>query len=133
MSRVRSKNTTPEMALRRELHARGIRYRLYARDVPGNPDLVVRKYQLAVFVDGDKWHGNEHRRRGLAHLEDLYPTNTEFWVSKIRANMERDELVNEELRARGWRVVRLWASDVMESPSAAADRVEDVLNAARRR
>ena len=127
MSRVRSKNTKPELALRRELHARNIRYRLHASDLPGTPDLVIRKYRLAVFVDGDKWHGNEHRLRGLKRLEDLYPTNTDFWVAKITANMERDKRVNAKLIADGWHVVRVWASEILANTDAVADRIEAVL------
>ena len=90
----------------------------------GHPDVVIRKYRLAVFVDGDMWHGNEHIRRGLPNLEALFPTNTEFWCRKIRRNMERDHEVNAALRSDGWRIVRLWATDVLASPEDAATTVE---------
>lgn len=123
MAAVRSKDSKAELALRRALHARGMRYRLHARDVTGHPDLVIRSRRLAVFVDGDMWHGNEHRRRGLASLADLFPTRTDWWVAKIERNMQRDQEVNARLAADGWRVVRLWESEVLSDPQRAADRV----------
>jgi DNA mismatch endonuclease (patch repair protein) len=76
MARVRNKDSKAELALRRALHAAGVRYRLHAPDVTGRPDLVIRSRRLAVFVDGDLWHGNpeEIRRRGRDSLGDLFPT-----------------------------------------------------------
>src|SRR6516225_10318795 len=73
MAAGRNKDSKAELALRRELHARGMRYRLHARDVPGRPDLVIRSRRLTVFVDGDMWHGNEHRRRGMTSIAELFP------------------------------------------------------------
>jgi DNA mismatch endonuclease (patch repair protein) len=132
MAAVRNKDSKAELALRRQLHARGLRYRLHARDVPGRPDLVIRKYRLAVFVDGDFWHGNAWRVRGLAHFEDQFPSNQEFWVAKIRRNIQRDQEVTAALVANGWTVVRLWESEVLASPTAAADRVQGALRSSRR-
>lgn len=133
MSSVGNKDSKPEILLRSELHRRGIRYRLHASDVVGRPDMVIRKHKFAVFVDGDMWHGNEHRRRGLDSLEELFPSNTEWWVKKIRRNMERDRHVTTTLRRTGWVVVRVWASEVLEDVAAAADRVENALERARER
>lgn len=127
MARVRSKDSRAELALRRELHARGVRYRLHARDVTGRPDLVHRRARLAVFVDGDFWHGNAHRLRGLPRLEDLFPTRTDWWVTKITANVHRDTRVTEALREQGWTVLRFWESDVLRDPVAAADTVTAAL------
>lgn len=125
MSAVRAKDTKPELLLRRAVHARGGRYRLYAADVPGRPDLVVRGKKIAIFVDGDLWHGNpaEWRRRGKDGLAGLFPTRTQWWVDKIERNVRRDQDVNRELASRGWRALRLWASDIIADPDAAADRV----------
>ena len=128
MAAVRSKDSKAEIALRRVLHARGLRYRLHARDVIGHPDLVIRSRRLAVFVDGDMWHGNEHVRRGLSSLADLFPTRTEWWVAKIERNMRRDQEVNAQLVAAGWLVVRLWESVVLEDPQKAAETVMRVLD-----
>jgi DNA mismatch endonuclease (patch repair protein) len=125
MQAVRSSDTKPELALRRALHARGGRYRLHAADVPGRPDLVVRRRRVAVFVDGDLWHGNpaEWRRRGRTDLADMFPTRTDWWVAKIERNVQRDRRVDEQLHEAGWTVVRLWASEVSADAAAAADRV----------
>jgi DNA mismatch endonuclease (patch repair protein) len=79
---------------------------------------------VAVFVDGDFWHGNAHRLRGLDRLEDLFPTNREWWMKKLRRNIERDREVTASLRSNGWRVVRVWESDVLSNPTGAADTVE---------
>jgi DNA mismatch endonuclease, patch repair protein len=125
MARVRGKDSRAELALRRALHRLGFRYRLHARDVPGRPDLVVRRRRLAVFVDGDLWHGNpdEVRRRGRDCLAELFPTRSEWWVAKIQRNVQRDREVTTALRADGWTVVRLWESDILADPELAAARV----------
>lgn len=125
MSRVKSRDTKPELTLRRAVHAKGGRFRLQARDVPGRPDLVVRSRKVAVFVDGDLWHGNpeEWRRRGHDELAAMFPTRTEWWVSKIERNITRDRQVNRQLGDQGWRVLRIWASDVLRDPDQAATRV----------
>lgn len=128
MAAVRNKDSKAELALRRELHRRGLRYRLHATDVPGRPDIVIRARKLAVFVDGDFWHGNAHKLRGLSRLEDLFPNRTDWWVAKIRRNMERDQEVTNVLTGAGWHVVRLWESDVLRSPAEAADRVLEVVS-----
>ncbi len=127
MAAVRSKDSKAELALRRALHARGLRYRLHAKDIPGHPDLVIRSRKIAIFVDGDMWHGNEHHRRGLASLADLFPTRTDWWVAKIERNMQRDREVNAQLAANGWMVVRVWESEVLQDPERAADMIMDIL------
>lgn len=127
MSAVRGKDSKAEIALRKELHRRGLRYRLHAPDVFGKPDLVVRSRKVAVFVDGDFWHGNAHRLRGLDRLEDLFPTNREWWMKKLNRNIERDREVSATLRSEGWQVIRIWESDVLSNPTHAADTVEGVM------
>lgn len=127
MAAVRGKNTKAEMTLRRALHRRGMRFRLHAPDVIGRPDIVNRSRRLAVFADGDMWHGNAWRLRGLDRLEDMFPNNTEFWTKKIRRNMERDREVTARLTEEGWTVVRLWESDILADPDAAAAKVLDAV------
>src|SRR5690606_26344398 len=105
----------------------GLRYRLHAKDVLGTPDIVIRRRRLAVFVDGDMWHGNAWRLRGLPNLASMFPNRTEWWVAKIERNMQRDREVTERLRADGWTVVRIWESDVIADVHAAADRVYHAL------
>jgi DNA mismatch endonuclease (patch repair protein) len=128
MAKVRNKDSRAELALRKALHAAGLRYRLHAPDVLGRPDLVIRSRRLAVFVDGDLWHGNpdEVRRRGRASLAELFPTRTEWWVAKIERTIQRDREVTAGLRDQGWTVLRLWEHDVLRDPQACA---RTVLNA----
>jgi DNA mismatch endonuclease (patch repair protein) len=127
MARVKAKDSKAELALRRELHARGVRFRLHARDVLGVPDLVWRQKKVAVFVDGDFWHGNAWKLRGLDSLDDLFPTRTQWWVAKIRQTELRDAEVTAALVAEGWQVVRIWESAILPSPAGAADTVVEAL------
>lgn len=133
MSAVRSKNTAPELTLRRAIHARGARFRLHAPDVPGRPDIVFRSKKIAVFVDGDLWHGNpdEWRRRGRKSLAEMFPTRTEWWVAKIEGNMRRDREVDRQLTNAGWQVIRLWASDIAANTDATADAIVSAVRAPR--
>lgn len=93
-----------------------MRYRLCRRDLPGKPDIVFPKQRVAVFVDGDFWHGGQWVRRGLRCLEEQFERSQSdrraYWLQKIRSNMARDAKATAELSARGWRVLRFWASDV---------------------
>jgi DNA mismatch endonuclease (patch repair protein) len=126
MAAVRGRDTRPELALRRALHARGLRYRVHPRDVPGRPDLVNRARRIAVFVDGDFWHGNpaEWERRGFSSMEAQFPEEKrDQWTSKLRRNVERDREVDAALVAAGWRVVRVWESEVRSDLAAAVNRI----------
>lgn len=102
MSRIRSKDTKPEMLLRRGLHGLGFRYRLHQKDLPGKPDLVFPRYRAVVFVHGCFWHGHN------CPMFKLPATRTEFWRDKITANQERDRAVIETLHAADWRVLVVW-------------------------
>lgn len=123
MAAVRNKDSKAELLLRRALHARGLRYRLHARDLPGRPDIVFRARRMVVFLDGDLWHGNAWRVRGRAAMSDLFPTRTDWWVAKITRNMERDREVDQALQASGWSVIRVWESDVLRDTAAAVELV----------
>jgi len=102
MSRVRGKDTKPEMLIRRGLHARGLRYRLHDRSLPGRPDLVFPRYRTAVFIHGCFWHAH-----GCA-LSKLPATRQDFWQAKLGANAARDQKAVDALRAGGWRVLVIW-------------------------
>jgi DNA mismatch endonuclease, patch repair protein len=126
MAAVKGRDTKPELALRRELHARGLRYRVHPRDVPGRPDLVNRTRRVAVFVDGDFWHGNpaEWERRGFSTMAEQFPSEKrDHWTAKLTRNVERDREVTATLEARGWTVVRLWESEVRADLDGAVDRI----------
>ena len=103
MSRIRSKETKPEMAVRRWLWAHGYRYRLNVKSVPGKPDIVMRRYRTAIFVNGCFWHGHERCSKFV-----MPKTNTEFWQSKIDRNRERDRQNYDILMQNGWQVIVLW-------------------------
>lgn len=120
MSRVRSKNTKPEVALRRALHACGLRFRIHTV-LPGRPDVVFVSAKLAVFVDGEFWHG-----RDVERLAQQLHVRREFWLDKIRANIKRDRRNNVDLRKAGFRVMRLWGRDILKDPESCADRVRRV-------
>lgn len=106
MSRVRRSGTTPEIALRSALHRAGYRYRLNGGSgLPGTPDVVLRRFRLAIFVDGCFWHGCP--RHGT-----VPKTNTHFWTAKILRNQNRDKQVDRSLKSLGWRVLRVWEHDV---------------------
>jgi DNA mismatch endonuclease, patch repair protein len=112
MATIRNKDTRPERALRKYLFRKGLRYRLHVGKLKGRPDIVFPGARVAVFVDGDFWHGAGWRERGLANLGDQFPSRREFWVEKIGRNMRRDQEVSEALRVEGWSVIRVFASEV---------------------
>lgn len=114
MSQLRTTGTEPELALRRELHRRGLRYRVDVRELPGRPDIVFSRARIAVQVDGCFWHGcPEHA---------VAPrSNAAWWSEKLALNRERDARNDAMLQSEGWLVVRVWEH---VSPSTAADLIE---------
>jgi len=116
MSRIRSKDTTPEKRVRQWLWQHGYRYRLCVKGVPGKPDIVMRKYRTAIFVNGCFWHGhliqctmyNEQFTIEDSKCCKIPKTNREFWVAKIRRNQERDQKNYQILQENGWQVIVLW-------------------------
>ncbi len=103
MSHVRSKNTKPEMIVRRFLFAHGFRYRIHVSVLPGKPDIVLRKYKTVIFINGCFWHGHEN-----CHIYVMPKSNVEFWSKKIQRNKERDLKERIRLRMMGWHVILLW-------------------------
>ena len=102
MRAIRSKNTKPEICLRKALHAKGFRFRLNVRKLPGTPDIVLPKYRAAIFVHGCFWHGHG------CHLFKWPKTNPDFWKKKITRNREVDVEVENKLKAQGWRYALVW-------------------------
>ena len=119
MSRIRSKNTTPEVVIRRLVHARGLRFRMHVKSLPGQPDLVFARAKLAVFIDGDFWHG----WRFTSWKETL----AEYWQKKIDGNRRRDCRNFRRLRRQGWAVIRIWEHQVKRDVATCVNRIEFVV------
>lgn len=107
MSRIRAKDTKPELTIRRLLFADGFRYRIHVKTLPGTPDLVLPKYRAVIFVHGCFWHGHD----GCKYAK-LPETHGEFWRDKISKNKERDQRVRQELLSGGWRVLTIWTCSI---------------------
>ena len=115
MSRIKGKDTGLEMRVRSALHRRGLRFRKHVKDLPGKPDVVFRKARVAVFVDGDFWHGYR-----FPSWEDKV---SDFWKKKINRNRERDAANHRKLRQMEWTVIRLWQHEVEQDFDACIDRI----------
>lgn len=116
----RKRDTRCEILLRKELWRLGARYRVAVASLPGKPDVVFARERLAVFVDGDFWHGRNLEER-IKKLQRGH--NAPYWVAKIQRNVERDREHDAKLAAAGWQVLRLWEGDVLRDPAAAATTV----------
>lgn len=106
MSGIKGKNTKPEVLIRQRLHARGYRFRLHRKDLPGSPDIVLPKHQAVVLINGCFWHGHQCR------LFKWPKTRPEFWRTKIEGNIRRDQQKLSELRMLGWRECLLWECEI---------------------
>lgn len=107
MAAIRSKNTKPEMLVRKYLFSRGLRFRVQVRKLPGTPDIVLPKYNTVIFVNGCFWHGHEECK-----YFRLPKSNVEFWKEKIERNIERDKESTQALLDLGWKVIRVWECDI---------------------
>lgn len=121
MSQIKSKDTTIELLLRRELWQRGLRYRKNSKNLCGKPDIAFIRKKIAVFCDSEFWHGYdwEHRKSDFKKHQD-------FWIPKIERNMQRDREVTAALEQDGWVVLRFWGKDIKKNPSACADEIERI-------
>lgn len=119
MSRIRGRDTAPEVILRKALWSARLRYRLHCK-IPGRPDIVFPRAKVAVFVDGCFWHG--------CPLHGVKPkTNYEFWQRKIGKNISRDRVVTELLRAEGWSVLRFWEHEVKQNASKVTAEIAEAV------
>lgn len=107
MSRIKGKDTKPEMLVRKFLHANGFRYRLHAKDLPGKPDIVLPKYKTVIFVHGCFWHGHE----GCKYFV-VPKTKTEWWLNKINGNIANDQKAVAALQKNGWKIITLWECEL---------------------
>ena len=117
MSRIRGKNTKPELMLRRGMHARGMRFRLHRRDLPGTPDIVFPSRRAAVFVHGCFWHGH------ACPMFKVPATRTDFWLAKIGSNIRRDAEAFVNLEALGWRTAVVWECALLGPRKLSLDAV----------
>lgn len=126
MSRIRGKNTVPELALRSLLHRAGYRFRLHRDNLPGRPDIVLPGSKVAVYVHGCYWH----RHMGCRY-NTMPSSNVDFWRSKFERTVERDRENIEAITSAGWRPVIVWECELRASPDAALSRIGDAIATAR--
>ncbi|MDP2889430.1 MAG: very short patch repair endonuclease [Bacteroidota bacterium] len=118
MSKIKSKNTKPEIKVRKALWALGYRYRKNVKKLPGCPDIVFAKFRLVVFIDGEFWHGYKWERK-----KAMLKTNRDFWIPKIERNMQRDSQNDELLSEKGWYVIRIWEMQVKNNFEDCINRI----------
>ncbi|WP_085622164.1 MULTISPECIES: very short patch repair endonuclease [unclassified Pseudomonas] len=111
MSGIRGKNTSPELLIRKALHSRGFRYRIHPSELPGKPDLLLPKFNAAIFIHGCFWHGHDCR------YFKTPKTRTEFWLNKIESNKIRDQKQIKALSSLGWRVLVVWECAIRQMKS----------------
>lgn len=119
MKQVKNKDSVIEIALRKELWSRGLRYQKNVTKIFGKPDLVFKGKKVAVFCDSEFWHGYNWEER-----KKDFKTNQEFWIPKIEWNMQRDIEVTQELQKQGWKVLRFWGNEIKKNVSGCADIIE---------
>lgn len=124
MQHIKSNDTKIEMLLRKALWEKGYRYRKNYKDLPGKPDIVLIKYKLAIFCDGEFFHGKDWEV--LKHrLEQS--NNGEFWINKISRNRERDKEIDKKLMAMGWTVIRFWGNDIKKDTNGCVKVIEETI------
>ena len=123
MSKIKAKNTKPELAFRKALHAKGVRYRTFSKKIPGKPDLSSEKKKFAIFIDGEFWHGY-----GWDMQRDKIKSNREYWIPKIERNMQRDREVNARLEELGMKIFRFWSKEVKKDLDGCVQQVLDYIN-----
>jgi DNA mismatch endonuclease (patch repair protein) len=122
MRRVKGRDTTPELKVRRALTSLGVRYRLNRKDLPGSPDIVMAGRRLAIFVHGCFWHGHD-----CARGSRVPKANRDYWLAKVARNKSRDAAADAALTAKGWRVETIWECDLRDEPALTA-RLEALLH-----
>lgn len=122
MSRIRSKDTKIEILLRKTLWHKGIRYRKNYRSLPGVPDIAITKYNIAIFCDGEFWHGKDWETK-----KDHIFSNREYWIPKIEKNMQRDSKIDNQLNQLGWTVIRFWGIEIEKDLNSCVETVEEMI------
>jgi DNA mismatch endonuclease (patch repair protein) len=122
MAKIKSQDTKPEIKLRKALWHLGFRYRKNEKLLPGKPDVVFRKGKLAIFIDGEFWHGYQWKDKKLK-----IRSNRDFWIPKIERNMQRDDENNEILKENGWCVMRIWEHEIKNNFDEIVNRITQYL------
>ena len=124
MQNIKSKNTSIEVRLRKALWNKGYRYRKNYKELPGKPDIVLTQYKIAIFCDGEFFHGKDWEvLRPRVESSD----NSEYWLKKISRNMERDDEINKKLLFLGWTVIRFWGKDIIKNPEECVRVIEETI------
>jgi len=122
MARIKSNNTSIEILLRKALWHAGIRYRKNYKKLPGSPDIAITKHKIAIFCDGEFWHGKNWAKR-----EGNIKTNRDYWVSKIERNIMRDNKNEKELESMGWVVLRFWGNEITKKLDECVNEVKEIV------
>lgn len=134
MRAIKGRENRAEMSLRKALWRRGLRYRVYDSSLVGKPDIVFVRARVAIFIDGDYWHGRTLREQGPRGLREVIRGDGfDYWRERFEKNIERDDRVTSALRNSGWTVVRLWESEVLADVEASADRMAALVRLMRAR
>ena len=120
MASIKSKNTKPEKQLGSLMHGAGLRYRKHVNDLPGKPDFVFRAKKVAVFVDGDFWHGYKYQQW-------KHKLSKEYWIKKIEGNIKRDKSNHAKLRRMGWTVIRVWEHQLAKDPLKVLGKITEAI------
>jgi len=122
MSHIRSNNTSIEVLLRKALWHEGIRYRKNVKTLPGTPDIAITKYKIAIFCDGEFWHGKNWEAK-----KSKLQTNRDFWITKIERNIMRDNKTEKELENMGWIILRFWGNEINKKLKECVNEVKETI------
>ena len=122
MSRIKSKDTSIEVLLRKALWHEGIRYRKNLKSLPGKPDIAITRHKIAVFCDGELWHGKDWE-----NTKDTIKTNRDFWIPKIEKNIKKDNINEKTLESMGWIVLRFWGRDIKKNIADCVNEIKETI------
>jgi len=118
MKKIKSNNTSPELLLRRVLWGKGLRFSRKISDLPGKPDIVLKKYKILIFIDGEFWHGYKWEEK-----KSTIKSNRDYWIPKIERNIARDKKSSRLLRKQGWKVLRFWQRSVEKETNKCLNKI----------
>lgn len=122
MRKIRSDKTSPEILLQKLLRSKGIKFKKYDRDLPGKPDIVILNKKLAIFIDGEFWHGYRWQEK-----KKKIRANRAYWIPKIEKNILRDKQSNKKLKKAGWKVLRFWQQQIIKDPLKCLKKIKIAL------